>query len=171
MFDTTNAACATADPELFFPETSGVYQKTVEAKALCNTCPISMQCLAEAMTNDYEGIWGGTTYSERRRMRRKTLGEVKVRAPRTERQINAGRLANADRQWYAVEQSKVALIEAVRILGNEVPEETQRLVALRLARPELSIEKLGLLMDPPMSKDIVAGRLRRLPILAKKKVK
>lgn len=32
---------------------------------LCYQCPIRLTCLSEAMDNDYYGIFGGTTRSER----------------------------------------------------------------------------------------------------------
>lgn len=83
MFDATNANCATADPELFFPEgpRSAVTNSTAYAKAICVTCPVKLACLQEALANDYDGIWGGTTTSERRSMRSKRV----VLSPRKSR--------------------------------------------------------------------------------------
>ena len=41
------------------------------AKALCESCPVCDDCLAFALADDQlEGVWGGTTGKERRRMRR-----------------------------------------------------------------------------------------------------
>jgi WhiB family redox-sensing transcriptional regulator len=69
MFDMTDAACATADPELFFPDNAaGRSEKIAEAKKICATCPIAVQCLQHAILNQEDGIWGGTTPSERTRM-------------------------------------------------------------------------------------------------------
>jgi cell division protein WhiA len=40
---------------------------------------------------------------------------------------------------------------------------------LRLKHPQASLEELGALADPPMTKDAVAGRIRRLLALADKR--
>jgi transcription factor WhiB len=39
------------------------------AKAICKGCPLREPCLREAMDGEYWGVWGGTTYLERRAMR------------------------------------------------------------------------------------------------------
>ena len=73
------AACRAsgADPELFFPvsETGMVaHRQVAQAKAVCARCPVASQCLDWAVRNgEPEGIWGGTTPSERRRLRRRRL--------------------------------------------------------------------------------------------------
>lgn len=60
--------CATADPELFFPQPGA--DSTV-ARAICRTCPVRRQCLEYALvTGQRHGIWGGMTESQRRRLRR-----------------------------------------------------------------------------------------------------
>jgi len=65
-----DAACAGADPALFFP-TQG--DNCGEAKAICATCPVTAECLeyAMAMGSAVEGVWGGTSARERRQIRRK----------------------------------------------------------------------------------------------------
>lgn len=60
------AACATADPELFFPEQDS--RSTREAKRICADCPVRVDCLTAAIANREEyGVWGGLTERERRR--------------------------------------------------------------------------------------------------------
>ncbi|MEV6579901.1 WhiB family transcriptional regulator [Streptomyces sp. NPDC051582] len=65
-------ACRNADPALFFPA-YGVPLSQVQitaAKELCTGCPVREECLAIAVRSDEsDGIWGGTTPLERRRMR------------------------------------------------------------------------------------------------------
>lgn len=66
------AACLRVDPDLFFPiGISGPALVQVgEAKAVCGRCPVVEQCLGWAMrVGQVEGVWGGTTESERRAMR------------------------------------------------------------------------------------------------------
>ncbi|MEU5598505.1 WhiB family transcriptional regulator [Streptomyces sp. NPDC020298] len=69
-----HAACRHEDPDLFFPVgTTGpaVWQER-QAKAVCERCPVRDQCLDWAMdTGQTLGIWGGTTESERRALRRR----------------------------------------------------------------------------------------------------
>lgn len=65
-------ACRDADPALFFPA-YGVplsHAQITAAKELCAGCPVREECLAMAVRSDEgDGIWGGTTPLERRRMR------------------------------------------------------------------------------------------------------
>lgn len=73
------AACRGEDPELFFPiGTSGPALLQVEqAKAVCQRCLVTEQCLAEALRRQEYGIWGGTTEAERAELirRRRTKNE------------------------------------------------------------------------------------------------
>ena len=63
--------CAGADDELFFPpgedETAAL-----AAKKICAICPVQEQCLQYALaTNQSEGVWGGMSSGDRRRLRRR----------------------------------------------------------------------------------------------------
>lgn len=69
--DTTwrdRAACATYDPELFFPFHSEDMSPLV--KRLClEECPVRLQCLSYALyTRQNEGIWGGVTPKDRKKL-------------------------------------------------------------------------------------------------------
>lgn len=69
-----HAACRNEDPDLFFPiGTSGPSAiQTERAKALCQGCPVRERCLDRALdTEQTLGIWGGTTETERRALRRR----------------------------------------------------------------------------------------------------
>ncbi|MDT7616675.1 MAG: WhiB family transcriptional regulator, redox-sensing transcriptional regulator [Actinomycetota bacterium] len=62
----THAACAGLDPEVFYPVSDEVAE---EAKAICRECPVREPCLEYALTNrERDGVWGGATERERRRM-------------------------------------------------------------------------------------------------------
>lgn len=68
------AACADADPRIFFPVGTGTdaLQATAEAKSLCARCPVCAECRSFALTtNQQYGIWGGLDEEERRVVRRK----------------------------------------------------------------------------------------------------
>jgi WhiB family transcriptional regulator, redox-sensing transcriptional regulator len=60
------AACRGIDPEVFFPVTD---EDAEEAKAICATCPVREACLEYALAHrEREGVWGGATERERRRI-------------------------------------------------------------------------------------------------------
>ncbi|MER7000818.1 WhiB family transcriptional regulator [Streptomyces sp. NPDC000410] len=66
------AACRDADPALFFQDRPGPAhdEKVLAAKRLCHGCPMRRSCLAQAVRRaESEGIWGGFTTPERRRLR------------------------------------------------------------------------------------------------------
>lgn len=60
------ANCIGVDPDLFFPERGA---STKEAKAVCSDCIVIEECLGYALQNgEKDGIWGGLTERERRRI-------------------------------------------------------------------------------------------------------
>ena len=67
------AACQGVDPDVFFPVSD---EDALQAKAICAECPVREACLEWALaTRERDGVWGGATERERRRMirqRRKT---------------------------------------------------------------------------------------------------
>jgi WhiB family transcriptional regulator, redox-sensing transcriptional regulator len=70
----SRAACASADPDLFFPIShSGLALRQVtRAKAICARCDIQRECLRYALdAGSIQGVWGGTTEMERRRLLRR----------------------------------------------------------------------------------------------------
>ncbi|WP_329128225.1 WhiB family transcriptional regulator [Streptomyces sp. NBC_01465] len=65
------AACRGTDAEQLFADS--VQQK--RAKALCNGCPVRVECLTEALDARVEfGVWGGMTERERRALLRRRPG-------------------------------------------------------------------------------------------------
>lgn len=67
----TDALCAQTDPEAFFPEKGG---STRDAKKICASCEVRVQCLEYALQNDERfGIWGGLSERERRKLRKKAV--------------------------------------------------------------------------------------------------
>jgi WhiB family redox-sensing transcriptional regulator len=67
------AACRGHDPEIFFPSTSAEVVKHLDtAQQICGTCIVQAECLDYAQVNKFdEGIWGGLSANQRRRIRRK----------------------------------------------------------------------------------------------------
>jgi len=69
------ARCRGVDPEVFYP-VSDDDDAADEAKSICALCPVREPCLEFALsTREKNGVWGGLTERERRRVlrrRRKT---------------------------------------------------------------------------------------------------
>lgn len=62
------AACASYDPDLFFPIGSSgpALRQTARAKAVCAGCPVRLECLNWAQnTHQTHGVWGGLDENER----------------------------------------------------------------------------------------------------------
>ena len=60
------AACRGLDPEIFYPVSD---EDSDAAKAVCAQCPVREACLEYALANrERDGVWGGATERERRRM-------------------------------------------------------------------------------------------------------
>src|SRR5712691_8671516 len=93
---------------------------------------------------------------------------------RREVRATANRLANFDdanlrRSARAAVAAGARVERALEILGDNAPDHLVEAGRLRLAHKQASLEELGQLADPPMTKDAVAGRIRRLLAMADKR--
>ncbi|PID97072.1 MAG: DNA-binding protein WhiA [Actinomycetales bacterium] len=93
------------------------------------------------------------------------------RRMRREVRATANRLANFDdanlrRSARAAVTAGARVERALEILATDVPEHLRQAGELRLQHKQASLEELGQLADPPMTKDAVAGRIRRLLAMA-----
>ncbi|AAR29703.1 hypothetical protein VWBp13 [Streptomyces phage VWB] len=62
----SRALCAQTDPELFHPE---IGRTCRNARKVCGACEVQSECLAHALAvPETDGVWGGLTYRERRRL-------------------------------------------------------------------------------------------------------
>ena len=77
--------------------------------------------------------------------------------------------ANLRRSARAAVTAAARVERALEILGDDIPEHLAGAGQLRLSHREASLEELGRLADPPMTKDAVAGRIRRLLTMADKR--
>jgi len=96
------------------------------------------------------------------------------RRMRREVRATANRLANFDdanlrRSARAAVAAGARVERAMHILGSDAPEHLLQAGRLRLEHKQASLEELGSLSDPPMTKDAVAGRIRRLLAMADKR--
>ncbi len=93
------------------------------------------------------------------------------RRMRREVRATANRLANFDdanlrRSARAAVAAGARVERALEILGDDVPDHLRAAGELRLEHKQASLEELGQLSSPPMTKDAVAGRIRRLLAMA-----
>ncbi|MDQ1646977.1 MAG: cell division protein WhiA [Cryptosporangiaceae bacterium] len=96
------------------------------------------------------------------------------RRMRREVRATANRLANFDdanlrRSARAAVAAGARVHRAMEILGEDAPGHLLAAGRLRLEHRQASLEELGSLADPPLTKDAVAGRIRRLLALADKR--
>lgn len=95
---------------------------------------------------------------------------------RREVKASAHRLANFDdanlrRSARAAVAAGARVERALEILGDDVPDHLKEAGTLRVEHKQASLEELGALADPPMTKDAIAGRIRRLLAMADKKAR
>lgn len=136
---------------------SGIRKSTRYVLRVANDGEAIGALLTRMGAQDTRLIW------EERRMRRE------VRA-------TANRLANFDdanlrRSARAAVAAAARVERALEILGDTVPDHLASAGKLRVEHRQASLEELGRLADPPMTKDAVAGRIRRLLSMADRKAK
>ena len=103
-----------------------------------------------------------------------TLMAWEERRMRREVRATANRLANFDdanlrRSARAAVTAGARVERAMEILGEEVPDHLRMAGRLRLEHKQASLEELGQLHDPVLTKDAIAGRIRRLLAMADKR--
>jgi hypothetical protein len=89
----SDGKCAGQDVKMWFPhaERDGVRnfsaayrsagEQTLLAKNICTDCKKQEQCLSYALHHESYGIWGGTTESERKVLRKKYNISLIIREP------------------------------------------------------------------------------------------
>lgn len=103
-----------------------------------------------------------------------TLMAWEERRMRREVRATANRLANFDdanlrRSARAAVTAGARVERAMEILGDEVPDHLRMAGELRLQHKQASLEELGQLHEPVLTKDAIAGRIRRLLAMADKR--
>ncbi|CAN5133211.1 DNA-binding protein WhiA [soil metagenome] len=103
-----------------------------------------------------------------------TLLAWEERRMRREVRATANRLANFDdanlrRSARAAVAAGARAQRALEILGDTVPDHLKLAGTLRVEHRQASLEELGQLHDPVLTKDAIAGRIRRLLAMADKR--
>ena len=98
------------------------------------------------------------------------------RRTRREVRATANRLANFDdanlrRSARAAVAASQRVERALEILGDDVPDHLAAAGRLRMEHRQSSLEELRALANPPMTKDAIAGRIRRLLGLADRRAR
>lgn len=170
---------------------AGVLTDPGRSAALEVTCPSSESAMAlvgaahrvgvSAKAREVRGIHRVVVRDgEAIRTMLEAMGAVKAAAAweelRQRREVRAGvnRLVNFDdanlrRSAQAAVAACARVERALEILGPDVPEHLREAGNLRLAHREASLDELGHRANPPLTKDAVAGRIRRLLAMADKR--
>ena len=128
---------------------------------------------------------GGTGRDPRRRCDQPDVGQdgrprvgSGLGGARTRREVRAtaNRLANFDdanlrRSARAAVAASQRVERALEIPGDDVPDHLAAAGRLRMEHRQSSLEELGALANPPMTKDAIAGRIRRLLGLADRRAR
>lgn len=137
----------------------GVIAKAREVRGVDRVVVRDGEAIAALLTR--MGAHDAVLVWEERRLRREVRG-------------TANRLANFDdanlrRSARAAVAAGARVERALQILGEDnVPEHLLAAGRLRLANKQASLEELGAMSDPPLTKDAIAGRIRRLLAMADK---
>ncbi len=96
------------------------------------------------------------------------------RRMRREVRATANRLANFDdanlrRSARAAVAAGARVERALEILGDDIPDHLREAGKLRIEHRQASLEELGSLASPQLTKDAIAGRIRRLLAMADKR--
>lgn len=70
----SDAACKFDSPTLY----DEAFDKSPPSGVSCGFCGVISQCFTYAITNGFDGIWGGTTYKQRLKMMRR---QVRAKCP------------------------------------------------------------------------------------------
>ena len=66
------ASCRGFGPALFYPNPEEASKQALAAKRICAACPVRLACLECALAaREPDGVWGGLTEGERRRLLRR----------------------------------------------------------------------------------------------------
>jgi WhiB family redox-sensing transcriptional regulator len=163
-FDIKQATCLNEDPDMFFSddEDEPDWELIKKAKAICALCPVIADCLQMAYEEEADGIWGGTTTRERRiTLNREMRGYVPI--PRTVSENAKQAVAAVNKaKTIAVSDRDRELFQQALDMFDDLDDLTEMLLQLRINNPTHSLADLGQELDPPISRDVVAGRLRRV---------
>ena len=108
----------------------------------------------------------GAAGAHRRRRRRARLAAERTPAGAAAPPAVGCDGANLQRAAAAGLTAAARVRAALAVLGEDAPAHLLDTGRLRLTHPQATLEQLGARADPPISKDAVAGRIRRLLALA-----
>lgn len=164
MFDFSEAKCLDANPELFFAddEENPNEELVAVAKKICKGCPLLLACRTKAIDENLDGVWGGTTARERRILvNRKRINYQPVPRVFNKAKKTALETANSRKVSATAQRDNVLFSEALNKF-DDLDELTVQVLKLRVNNPEKSLAEISQMVSPPISRDIVSGRLRRI---------
>jgi len=135
----------------------GITTKTREVRGAYRVQVRDEQAIGELLTR-MGAVHSHASWQQRRLQRTQHRSTVQRLAPFED--------ANQERAAAAALANTARVQRALQLLGEGAPGHLRAAGALRLHHQHVSLEELGRLAVPPLTKDAVAGRLRRLLSLA-----
>ena len=105
----------------------------------------------------------GATRSAREWTGKRSDGEARGKANRLANFDDANMRRSAKRR-----RSQRKVQHAFEVLGDNIPDNLRQAGQLRIDHVDKSLEELGKIAEPQITKDAIAGRIRRLLQLAEK---
>jgi len=136
-------ACASIDPDLFFPisMTGKAAEQIARARRVRAGCRVRRECLDFALdTGETEGIWGGTTPDERIQVRRqrnerRRVREIEAGSPTRSSRRPAGPSGSRTSSGSAPAPVGRVRFQGVRLLVRSGCHSTRTAVASSRSRP------------------------------------
>ncbi len=120
-----DAICRQVDPDLFFPSyndpTTSHIADARNAKAICKTCPVQLECLDAALRRgERHGIWGGVNMGSNRAAQREEMRRQRgIELDRSEFDEHGGPTdAGARRHYRRGEKPCQACAESALLYGR-----------------------------------------------------
>jgi hypothetical protein len=163
--DPAKAKCATEElnPDMFFADDPSYdnYSKalTAGAKKVCLSCELQKECYEFALDNKLDGVWGGTTTSERNTMlnRISRTGSVEDRRRLNKpTNLNERNTESALRAGLAIAED---LAKAIELDNGRAKPETIMMARLKVENPGMSYGDMALQIG--FSKATIQNRLQR----------
>jgi hypothetical protein len=149
-------ACKGADPADFTPETVTAAGLDEIRGDYCDGCPVRAECLAYGMESRESGIYGGQFLIRGTPKRSKARQGVSHQATAGHARAARAQGAEAALQAWRLLRSAQPLIE------GRLSQEQKQAMELRLRHPRLDASRLAEMTYPPVTRDAMNGRLRRV---------
>ena len=151
MPELTGGLCVDENHDLFFADEDEKYDRklVLHAKRICKECPIKLQCLEIAMADEsLVGIWGGTTETDRKNMRRDLRSAAtrdfrRAEVARTQEYFARKKMNLPGRREESAKNAIVRLSELLPEIEKNEKKSVAQAVRLRVENPNALLHDLS----------------------------